>query len=131
MRGIDGRQCDEDRVLRHVEEPYHRGTLENATHRQRVDNTVCGDSVQLDLSIDNAGVITEAWFTAQGCIISQAAASMLVEHLKGMVMSDALAFTAEDMLALFGARLLPRRQRCCLLAWEAMRRALKTPVSDL
>jgi len=62
--------------------------------------------------------------------MSKAAASMLVERLEGRSFNSALAFTPDNMLELFGVRLLPRRQRCCLLAWQAMQRALTTPVSD-
>jgi len=120
----------ERHVMRHYEEPCHEGQPAHATHRGRVDNPVCGDSVRVELRTGPADAIEEAWFTHQGCIISKAAASMLVEHLEGLSCDDALAITPDDMLELFGVRLLPRRQRCCLLAWEAVRRALTTPVSD-
>jgi len=110
----------EDHILRHYEEPYHNGSYAKATHQQRVDNPVCGDSVQLELRVANARLIEQAWFTGTGCVISQASASMFVEHIEGKTIEVLSDFTAQDMLDLFGARLTPRRQQCCLLAWLAL-----------
>ena len=112
----------EDHVLGHIERPYHRGAFPAATYRQRVDNPVCGDSAQLELRVDDSGFVSEAWFTGTGCIISQASASMLVEHIEGQTLEALSNFTAQNMLDLFRARLTPRRQQCCLLSWQALRR---------
>jgi len=86
-----------------------------------VDNPVCGDSVQLELHVSETGLIQQAWFTGMGCVISQASASMLVEHIEGKTLDILASFTAQNMLDLFRARLTPGRQRCCLLTWEALR----------
>lgn len=110
----------EDHILRHYEEPYHNESSFDATHRKRIDNPVCGDSVQIELQVSDAGVIEEAWFTGTGCVISQASASMLVEHIEGQSLEALSSFTAQDMLHLFQARLTPRRQQCCLLVWQAL-----------
>jgi nitrogen fixation protein NifU and related proteins len=110
----------EEFILRHFEEPFHRGLLADATHWQRVDNPVCGDSIQLELMVSTVGIIDEAWFTGTGCIISQAAASMLTEFIEGRALEELRDFSARNMLELFRARLTPRRQQCCLLAWKAL-----------
>ena len=117
----DQQQFYEDYVLRHVEQPYHNAPFADATHRQRIDNPLCGDSVQLELQISDAGLIEQAWFTGTGCIISQSSASMLVEYIEGRTLDGLYDFTVEDMLHLFCARLTPHRQQCCLLAWKALR----------
>ena len=114
----------EDHILRHYEQPYHNARFASATHRHRIDNPICGDSVTLELQVSNAGVIEQAWFTGAGCVISQASASMLVEHIEGQSVDALSAFTAQDMLHLFRARLTPHRQQCCLLAWQALRQLL-------
>jgi nitrogen fixation protein NifU and related proteins len=111
----------EEHVLRHFEEPFHRGLLTEATHRQRVDNPVCGDSVQLELMVSTAGIINQARYTGTGCIISQAAASMLTQHIGGQSFTILRSFAAADMLTLFRAPLTPRRQQCCLLPWLALK----------
>jgi nitrogen fixation NifU-like protein len=66
----DEQRLYENHVMRHYEEPHHRGSLADATHRRRVDNPVCGDSVQLEVRIYAAGIIEQAWSTGTGCIIS-------------------------------------------------------------
>ncbi|MEO8493494.1 MAG: iron-sulfur cluster assembly scaffold protein [Planctomycetota bacterium] len=114
----------EDHILRHYEQPYHNERFASATHRQRVDNPVCGDSVQLELQVSAAGVIEQAWFTGTGCVISQASASMLAEHIEGQTLEALSSFNSQDMLRLFRARLTPRRQQCCLLAWQALRKLI-------
>ena len=122
---LDEQSIYEDHILRHYEEPYHNAVLANATHRRRVDNPVCGDSVQLDLRVSETGQIEQAWFTGVGCVISQASASMLVEHIEGKTFDALAGFTAQDMLHLFRARLTPGRQRCCVLAWTAFREIVR------
>jgi nitrogen fixation NifU-like protein len=118
----------EDHILRHYEEPYHNACFANTTHRHRIDNPVCGDSVTLELQISGAGVIEQAWYTGTGCVISQASASMLVEYIEGKTLEQLSSFTAEDMLSLFQARLTTRRQQCCLLAWQALHK-LTEPIA--
>jgi len=122
---LDEQQLYEEYILRHVDEPYHRGRLPGATHRRRIDNPRCGDSVQLELRVDTAGLVAAAWFSGAGCVISQAAASMLVEHIEGQSLALLTTFSAQDMLDLFRARLTPLRQGCCLLAWQALRALLE------
>ena len=38
-------------------------------------------------------------------------------------------FTAEDMLRLFGAKLTPNRQKCCLLSWRVLQSAIYSPAA--
>ena len=40
---------------------------------------------------------------------------MLVEKFDGQPIEEVKQFTAKDMLDLFGVRLTPNRQKCCLL----------------
>jgi nitrogen fixation NifU-like protein len=83
------------------------------------------------LAVEPDGTIRDAYFDGDGCCISQASASMLVEQIDGKRVDDVKAFTAEDMLRLFGARLTPNRQKCCLLAWRALQSAIYSPISEL
>jgi nitrogen fixation NifU-like protein len=53
---------------------------------------------------------------------------MLIEHMAGKRVSDVQAFTAQDMLEMFGARLTPNRQKCCLLPWRALQSAVYSPI---
>jgi nitrogen fixation NifU-like protein len=116
-----------DRLLEHCEQPYHRGPAPRATHAHEQTNPACGDVVRIELLIED-GVIQHAYFTGVGCRISQAAASMLVEHIEGRAVDHIKHFSAADMLALFGPPLTPLRQRCGLLAWQTLQQAIYSAI---
>ena len=86
--------------------------------------------MHIDLRIDEEGKILEAWFDGDGCCISQASSSMLIEQVEGKSVEEVKQFTAEDMLKLFGARLTPNRQKCCLLSWRILQSAIYAPVKE-
>jgi nitrogen fixation protein NifU and related proteins len=125
---IDEDELYQQRILDHYEEPFHRGPCPRATHAHEDENPLCGDVVRVELELDPDGTIREAWFDGDGCCISQASASMLVERMHGKRVDDVRSFTAQDMLAMFGARLTPNRQKCCLLPWRAMQSAIYSPL---
>lgn len=118
----------QDRILDHYEDPYHRGHCTCPTHRDDGKNPLCGDVVQIELSLDDAGKIREAYFDGDGCCISQASASMLLEQMDGKTVDEVKTFSARDMLDLFGTRLTPNRQKCCLLPWRVLQSALHAPI---
>jgi nitrogen fixation NifU-like protein len=53
---------------------------------------------------------------------------MLLESMLGKSVEDVKQFSAEDMLGLYGARLTPNRQKCCLLPWRVLQSAVHSPV---
>jgi len=118
----------QDHILDHYEDPYHRGKCEHCTHCHEANNPLCGDHVRMELHIVEAQKIKEVFFEGEGCCISQAAASMLVERFDGKSVEEVKAFTANDMLDLFGVRLTPNRQKCCLLPWRVLQAALYSPL---
>ena len=118
----------QERILEHFEQPFHRGQCPMATHVHEDENPLCGDVIRLELSVDEGGLIQDAYFSGSGCCISQAAASMLVESITGKRVDDLKSFAAKEMLGLFGARLTPNRQKCCLLGWRVLQQALYSPV---
>ncbi len=118
----------QEHILEHYEEPYHRGHCPRATHAHEDDNPLCGDFIHVELHIDPQGVVREAYFDGEGCCISQAAASMLMEAVEGKTVEEVEQFRAEDMLRLFGVRLTPNRQKCCLLSWKVLQQALYSPL---
>ena len=119
----------QERILEHYEEPFHRGPCPHATHAHEDDNPLCGDSVRIELALGEDGRIQDAWFDGEGCCISQASASMLLEKFQGATLDEVAKFEARDMLELFGPRLTPNRQKCCLLPWKVLKTAVYTPVS--
>lgn len=118
----------QEHILDHYEDPFHRGTLPGATHAHEDKNPLCGDVVRIELQLDEEGKIRDLYFTGEGCVISQASASMLLEKMEGKTIEDVKDFSAEDMLDLYGPRLTPNRQKCCLLSWKVIQSAVHSPI---
>jgi len=120
----------QDHILDHYEDPFHRGRCAGATHSHSDKNPLCGDVVSIQLKLDGGGKIEDVFFDGEGCVISQASASMLVEALHGKTVADVQRFSAEDMLQLYGPRLTPNRQKCCLLPWKVIQSAIFSPIDE-
>jgi nitrogen fixation NifU-like protein len=127
---VDEEELYQEHILDHYEDPFHRGHLPTATHAHEENNPLCGDVVRVELQLDKDGEIKDAYFTGQGCVISQASASMLLENIVGKSVDDVKHLSAEDMLQLYGARLTPNRQKCCLLSWKVLQSAVHSPLND-
>ncbi len=118
----------QEHVLDHYEDPFHRGTLSGATHAHEDKNPLCGDVVRIELVLDPEGKVKDLYFTGEGCVISQSSASMLLEEMFGKTVEELKAFSAEEMLRLYGPRLTPNRQKCCLLSWKVLQSAVHSPL---
>ena len=110
----------QEHILDHYEDPFHNGHLPDATHMHEENNPLCGDVVRIELKLGDNGAIEDGYFSGKGCVISQASASMLLEEMVGKTVDDVKDFSAEKMLDLYGARLTPNRQKCCLLSWKVL-----------
>ena len=125
---LDEEELYQEHVLDHYEDPYHRGHCPHPTHAHEDDNPLCGDVVRIELQIDSEGRICDVWFDGDGCCVSQASASMLLEAMDGKTVDEVKSFTPEQMLQLFRGRLTPNRQKCCLLPWRVLQSAIYSPV---
>jgi nitrogen fixation NifU-like protein len=107
-------------ILDHARHPRNSGGLSRATVSREEMNPLCGDKLQIDLQIDN-GVITDVGFTGRGCAISQAAASMLTEEIKGKSVTEVRALSKDDVLDLLGIPIGYSRLKCALLGLKAVK----------
>lgn len=113
----------DDHVLDHFESPYHKGHLPcpTCTHSER--NPICGDQLTLELQIAD-GKVQQAFFDGKGCAISQAAASMLCEHVEGRPVAELRDMPAKAMLDILKVPLTPSRQKCGLLGFKVLKTML-------
>src|SRR3989338_8386448 len=88
-----------EEIIDHSQNPRNYGELEGADVSYHDSNPVCGDEVTMQLKLAN-GTVKEAMFTGTGCAISQAAASMLTEHVKDKSMRQILTMKAEEMVGM-------------------------------
>ncbi len=115
------RDADDSIFLTHFEDPYHRGRLADPSATQHLRNPVCGDWVNLDIRLVADGRVEAVYFEGQGCIVSQAAASILCERTEGRTLWELAALEPHDMLGWIDIPLMPRRQQCALLAFRALK----------
>jgi nitrogen fixation NifU-like protein len=114
----------QENILDHYEHPYHRGTLTQPTLVYRDLNPLCGDEVCVQAHLDTQGHVVEAYFEGQGCVISLAAASMLMEAIEGKTLQEVKQLNRQDMLALLGIPLTTMRVKCAMLPLRTLEKAI-------
>jgi nitrogen fixation NifU-like protein len=121
----DMKQLYEAIIMDHYRHPRYRGTLDKPDFSSHEHNPSCGDSVSFQGHIVD-GVITELAFMGAGCVISQAAASLIAQELRGAQVPTALAYEVQSVLSLIGMPTIgPTRLRCALLGLEALQAGLR------
>jgi len=132
-------------ILDHYTCQRHKGHLEHPTNSMEGVNPSCGDTVEIDIVVED-GHIRAVGFLGDGCSISMASASMMAEALQGKTLEEARrlaeAFKARQLTkgaipdppegleigeleALDGVRAYPVRIKCALLAWNTLLEAVK------
>lgn len=122
-------------VLEHYRKPRHYGDLPDATHAEGGHNPSCGDQLQLMLRLEG-DVIADARFTAVGCAISVASASLMTGLIRGKTVQEGLGLIERfsemlrtggadpslgDAAALQGISALPARVKCASLGWQTLK----------
>ena len=108
-------------ILDHYKNPRHHGELEPADISYQDDNPLCGDVIRIDLRVDSDNRVQESAFSGQGCAISQASASMLMEEIQGKSLEEIKAYSREDVLEMLGIELGPVRLKCAMLALKVLK----------
>ncbi|MCR4904543.1 MAG: SUF system NifU family Fe-S cluster assembly protein [Clostridiales bacterium] len=130
-------------VNEHNLHPGHKGDLPAPTHIRQGVNPTCGDDINLQLEVDENGVITAASFNGSGCAISQASADIMIDLIEGKTKEEALALadaflamvrgTATDeqrelldeAAALEDVAHMPARAKCATLGWHTLEKVLR------
>ena len=114
----------QDNILDHYENPSHRGTLDHPTFEIRDLNPLCGDEVRIQARLDDEGRLAAIRFEGKGCVISLAAASMLLEAVEGKTLDEVKKMGRQDMLDLLGVPLTTMRVKCAMLPLRALEKAI-------
>ncbi len=115
----------QDHILDHYENPSHRGTLTLPTFEIRDLNPLCGDEVCIQVRLDAQEHLEAIRFEGKGCVISLAAASMLMEVVEGKTLAEVKQMGREEMLALLGVPLTLMRVKCAMLPLRALGKAIQ------
>ena len=104
-------------ILDHYRNPRNHGELKDATFSHVGENPMCGDTIRMDVKLDEAEeVIRAVRFGGEGCAISQASASMLSDELVGMTLDELARMDRDDVIELLGVEVTPMRLKCAVLA---------------
>ena len=116
-----------EEILDHYYSSPHRGRLESPDRVSDLDNPLCGDEVHLELCLGSDGRIEQVRFDGHGCVISQAATSLLADRVEGATLEEVRNISPADVVKLLGVPLSPTRMKCGLLGWKALQKAVEEP----
>jgi nitrogen fixation NifU-like protein len=138
-------------ILDHYKNPHHAGLRDPYEAEVHHVNPTCGDEVTLRVHLSGIGddvVIEDVSYDAEGCSISQAAASVMTDLVIGKPLTEALAVhetflelmqsrggaepdedVLEDAIAFAGVAKFPARVKCALLSWMAWKDATSQVVA--
>jgi nitrogen fixation NifU-like protein len=111
-------------IIEHYKNPTYRGKLDPRDIAFADNNPLCGDHIEVNLRVDENGLITDARFDGHGCAISQASADLLMESIIGNQVDQVKQLTKQDILDLLGIELGPVRLKCALLSLKVLKAGL-------
>ena len=114
-----------EQLLDHYESPRHHGTLDAPDGSFADSNPMCGDRLRIEVKLGQAGaLLDDAAFTGDGCIVSQATASLLLEDAVGQLVTQIEDWEPQYVLKLIGMPLTAQRVKCALLSFKVLKGAL-------
>jgi nitrogen fixation NifU-like protein len=138
-------QMYQEIILDHYKHPHGRGLRDPFEAEVHHVNPTCGDEVTVRVHLSGAGeaaVVDDVSYDAEGCSISQAAASVMTDLVIGKRVSEALGVhdsflslmqgrgnvepdedVLEDGVAFAGVARFPARIKCALISWMAWKDA--------
>jgi len=113
-------------IVDYSRNPINYGQIENPDVTFHDSNPLCGDSIDIDMKIDD-NKITDIKFHGRGCAICMACSSVLTEITKGKSIDEARAIEKHDVLSELGLEHLQAvRIKCALLSLKVLKSALYT-----
>ncbi len=127
-------------IIEHYQHPKNHGHIEHPDAKSDGSNPLCGDEIAMELKFDGNRV-KDIMFTGNGCSISQSAASLLTEAIKGKTIEETRKIMEEyknmlagknynsellgDLEALSDVKKYPARVKCASLSVAVLDQALQ------
>jgi len=101
-------------IIDHYKHPRNQGKIDSPSMSGKQVNRSCGDTLAVDLKVKDDKIV-DLKFQGHGCVISQAAMSILSESIIGQTIEKVLLLKHEEVLKLLGVEVGQRRFKCVLL----------------
>lgn len=108
-------------ILDHYNNPHHKGKLDDPDIMVNGGNPGCGDIVTVYVKLDENDRIVDAAFDGQGCTISMAASSVLMDKLIGQTIAEVDAMDYNELIEELGREVVQSRIRCATLAMDTIK----------
>lgn len=138
-----------DLLLQESNNKANRRDLNDPTFKELGHNPSCGDEITLQVEMDG-NIIKDASYTGEGCAISRASASMMVDLIKGKDIIEAKELTEKfigmikkevevdddlidslgDAVVLENVSNMPARVKCAVLAWHTLSNIIDSNFED-
>ncbi len=115
-----------EKVQEHFNNPQNVGSLDRndpSVGTAVVGAPACGDVMQLQLKINDDGIIEDAKFKTFGCGSAIASSSLVTTMVKGKSLEHAIEIKNVDIAA--DLELPPQKIHCSVLAEDAIKQAIK------
>ena len=115
-----------DKVIDHYENPRNVGKMDREDKdvgTGMVGAPACGDVMQLQIRVDEDGIIEDAKFKTYGCGSAIASSSLLTEWVKGKSLEEAGRISNTDIAR--ELTLPPVKIHCSVLAEDAIKAAIE------
>ena len=112
-----------EEIISHYEHPHNKRKMDGSDADFHDTNPLCGDDMTMHIKV-SGGKIADISFEGSGCAISQAAASMLTDFIKGMAIGDAKKVDYDKVKELIGIDPGPARMHCAVLPLKALNGAI-------
>ena len=113
-------------IIDYSRNPVNYGEIEDHDVTFHDANPLCGDSIDIDMKIDE-NKVSDIKFHGKGCAICMACSSVLTELTKGKSLDVVKSIEKNDVLSELGLEHLQAvRIKCALLSLKVLKSALYT-----
>lgn len=122
------RQLQIQFLVDHYQKPRHKHAMEDADVAMPGGNPGCGDVVTIYLkAAEDHEHLQGVSFQGEGCTISMAASSMLMEmvHEGNLTMDEVMQMDYGKMMDTLGRQIVASRPKCATLALGTLKAAIK------